>query len=138
MAYRVLPFVVTVPANTLITAPQTMPLALDNWELESVDFEVPPGPAGLVGFQLLNNGVAWLPYGGVDWVVWDNRTQNFPLTDQPNGSGWAVKAYNAGAYQHQVTLRFHVNPVDNPATAAQPPTINIVTTPAPGAVPVVL
>lgn len=126
MALRVLPFTVTIPAGTPSTAPVTIPLALDNWELESLDLEVPPGPAGLMGFQVLNNGVAIYPYGPGQWFVWDDVIEHYSLQDQPNASGWAVLGYNTGFFNHAVILRFHVNP---PSTAAQQtatPTVTIV------------
>jgi len=138
VAYRVLPFTVTIPAGTTKTAPYTQALALDNWELEAVDLEVPAGPNGLMGFQLLNNGVAWLPYGSGQWIVWNDHAERYSLNDQPNGSGWQVQGYNTGNYPHAVTLRFHVNPVSNTATAPVVPTLTVVTTPDPNVVPVVL
>jgi hypothetical protein len=138
VASRVLPFTVTIPAGTLSSAPFTQALALDNWEIESLDLEVPPGPAGLMGFQVLNNGVAWLPYGPNQWIVWDDTKETWDLTDQPNASGWAVTGYNGGVFNHSVILRFHVDPPSSQQTVAATPTVVIATTPDPTAVGVVL
>lgn len=126
MAYRILPFAVTIPAGTQQSAPVTIPLALDNWEIEAIDLEVPPGPAGLMGFQIANNGVAWIPFGTGQWLVWDDVKERYNLTDQPNASGWAVIGYNLGAYDHQLVVRFHVNPVSNAQNSAPPPAVTIV------------
>jgi hypothetical protein len=138
VATRVLPFTVTIPAGTQKTAPVTIPLALDNWELESLDLEVPPGPSGLMGFQVYNNGVAWVPYGGGNWLVWDDVRERYSLTDQPNASGWAVVGYNTGVFDHAVILRFHVNPPTPPTVAGSSTPLVIVTTPDTSVVPVIL
>jgi hypothetical protein len=106
---RVLPFTAVIPAGTLITTPVSIPLALDGWVVERFDLEVPPGPSGLMGFQLYNNGVAWIPYGRGNWIVWDDNTESYYLDDQPTAGGWAVVGYNIGNYDHSVTIRAHVN-----------------------------
>jgi hypothetical protein len=131
VAYRVLPFTVTIPAGTTKAAPFTQALAMDNWVIERVDLEVPAGPAGLMGFQVYNNGVAWLPYGAGEWIVWDDVRQSWTLEDQPDASGWAIVGYNTGVYDHAVTVRMHVNLPDTSASAPAPPTITVVTSEAP-------
>lgn len=138
MATRVIPFTATIPAGTPKTTPATIPLALDNWEIQRLDLEVPPGPAGLMGFQVYNNGVAWIPYGVNEWLVWDDVKDSYYFTDQPDASGWAVVGYNTGTYDHAVTVRFHVNPVSTPSTSASPPAVTFITTPAPAPQPFVL
>lgn len=137
MAYRILPFVATIPAGTPETGPVTVDLDLDNWVTEALDLEVPPGPTGLMGFQVYNNGVAWIPYGTGEWLVWDDVKERYQLSAQPDASGWQVVGYNTGTYDHAVILRFHVNPVVNAQTVPMVPTVTIVNpppTPAPALV----
>lgn len=129
MATRILPYRVTIPAGTPETAPATIPIDLDNWDIEALDLEVPPGSAGLMGFQVFNNGVAWVPYGDGEWLVWDDVKERYYLTDQPNASGWAVVGYNTGTYDHDVILRFHVNPPAAIATTPAPAVFTIVNGP---------
>lgn len=138
MATRVLPFAVTIPAGTPASAPVTIPLAMDNWEVEAIELEVPPGPAGLMGFQILNNGVAWVPYGPGEWFVWDDVRETYRMTDQPTASGWAVQGYNTGTYDHAVIVRMHVNPTSPQAASATTAAVNIVTTSPPATEPVTL
>lgn len=126
MATRVLPFTVTIPAGTPENAPVTIPLAFDNWDIERIDLEVPPGPAGLMGFQLLNNGVAWIPYGAGQWLVWDDVRESYYMTDQPAASGWAIQGYNTGFFNHSVIVRMHVNPTSPPTADATTTAVTIV------------
>lgn len=130
MAYRVFQFSHTVPANTPKATPVTLPIALDNWDIESIDIEVPPGPGGLVGFYIANNGVQWIPYSAGQFIIWDDRADTWYFSDQPNASGWSVVGYNTDTqYPHTVTTRWHVN---LPVTATpQLAVVTFTTTPAP-------
>lgn len=128
MAQYVIPFATTIPAGTLEEAPYTDDLDLDYWLIERIDLEVPPGPAGQMGFQIYNNGVPWIPQNPGEWFVWDNARESYYMTDQPTGSGWAVVGYNTGTYNHTVTTRWHVNPPSSAATTTTAPTVTFVTT----------
>lgn len=123
MAERVLQFTVLIPTPTNISSPLTVPLPLDGWEIEAITLEVPPGPAGDLGFVLANNGVPWIPRSPGEWIVWDDRVQTFAATDYPTGAGWQVIGYNVGAYDHTVVARFHVNPTPAPAASAVSPVV---------------
>jgi hypothetical protein len=127
VALRVLQFAATIPAGTPKTSPVTTPLNLDGWTLVVLDLEVPPGPAGLMGFYVSNNGVQWIPQPPGTYLVWDNRLQSWPLNGQPNAGGWAIVGYNTGAYPHTVTARAHVNPATPAATPPVAPAITFVT-----------
>lgn len=137
MAYRVLQFSVTIPAETPQTAPVTIGLPMDNWDIEQIDLEVPPGPSGLMGFYVSNNGVQWIPQTAGSFLVWDNTKQSWPLSDQPNASGWAITGYNTGVYPHNVIVRMHVNPT-SAETPTVTPTVTFVSTSVPTADPVTL
>lgn len=131
MAYRVFQFSSTIPAGTPTGAPVTVPISLDNWELESLDLEVPPGPAGLMGFYVANNGVPWIPNETGDFLVWDDVIQSWAFEDQPNASGWAIAGYNLGNYDHVVISRWHVNPPTPAQQATGLPTLTVVTSEPP-------
>lgn len=127
MALRVFQFVATIPAGTTKAAPVTIPLTLDNWDIELLDLEVPAGPAGLMGFYVANNGVQWIPQSPGQFLVWDDVQQSWPFYDQPNASGWQIVGYNLGFFPHAVTVRFHVNPPAVDATPPAPPVVTFVT-----------
>lgn len=129
MAFRVFQYVAVIPAGTLPTAPATTHITLDNWVIESIDLEVLPGPSGLMGFYVANNSVQWIPQSPGTWLVWDDVQMNWPMSDQPDGSGWAIVGYNTGTYDHSVTARFHVNQPAQPTVP--PPTFTIITSDLP-------
>lgn len=121
MAERVLQHTASIPAGTPQSAPATVALPFDNWEVETIDLEVPPGPAGCMGFYLANNGQPWIPRSPGEWLVWDDKIERFTPTAYPTASGWQVVGYNSGALAHVVVVRFHVNPVTiDRATVAAP------------------
>lgn len=138
MALRVLQFAATIPAGTTKASPYTVPLALDNWEAEAIDLEVPAGPAGLMGFAVFNNGEQWLPLPAGTWLVWDNVRETWSLYGQPNASGWQIVGYNTGTYDHTITVRFHVNPPSTTQILPTAPALTFVTSEAPERPPVVL
>ena len=131
MAIRVLPFVVTIPAGTTAAAPATTPINLDGWTVQRIDLDVPPGPGGLMGFQIYNNGVPWIPYGNGQWIIWDDAKDSYYLEEQPTGGGWAVVGYNTGVFPHSVTVRFHVTSAVADITPTAAPALTFITTQVP-------
>lgn len=128
MALRVFQFSASIPANTPKSALHTATLSLDNWDIERMDIEVPPGPGGLVGFYIANNGIQWMPQGAGQFIVWDDRQDSWYFTDQPDASGWAIVGYNLDTqYAHNIIIRFHVNQPTVPVQA--PPAVTFVSTP---------
>ena len=131
MAIRVFQFDSTIPAGTPAGSPVTVAIALDNWQLESLDLEVPPGPAGLMGFYVSNNGVQWIPQSPGTFIVWDDKKDSWTFEDQPNASGWAVVGYNTGFFDHSVITRWHVNQPTAADVTAGYPTLSVVTSAPP-------
>ena len=126
MAVSIRQTTATIPANTPKTALYVAPITLDYFDIESVDLEVPPGPAGLMGFYLARSGQQVIPYESGEFLVWDDRFDSWYLTDQPTGSGWQIVGYNLDVYDHDVVVRFHVNLVTQAASSV-PPSLTFVT-----------
>lgn len=129
MADEIHGFACKIPAGTLKSAPVTIAMPLNLYEVESIDVEVPAGPAGLMGFYLELSGQQWIPWEMGQWITWDNQSRNWPLTNQPTSSGWALVGYNTGTYDHTVTVRFHLNAVSS-AGDSPAPSITIVSSPS--------
>lgn len=130
MALEVQQFTATIPKGTPVASPVTVTFTMDNRELETIDVEVPPGPSGLMGFYIANNGVQWIPKTKGSYLIWDDRHESWAMTDQPNASGWQIVGYNTDAfYDHSVIIRFHVN---LPELASAPmPNVQIVSSQVP-------
>ena len=111
MAERVLQHITTIPAGTTAADPTVDELGFDNWDVERIDLQVPPGPLGCMGFYLANNGMPWIPRALGEWIVWDDHRETFYPTGYPTGAGWQLVGYNTGTFPHVVICRFHVNPV---------------------------
>lgn len=139
MAEQVIRATATIPAGVTADSPDTFEVTLDNWDIVSIDLEVPPGPAGNMGFFLSNNGQPWIPRVVGEYFVWDDHHQSFAVTDYPSGSGWQITGYNTGSYDHIVIVTFHVNPttIDVP-TAVAPIVLTFVETGVAAPDPVVL
>lgn len=124
MAVLVPQFTITVPANTPRSSLFVGAINLSNYEIESVDIEVPPGPQGLMGFYIARSGQQYIPYTAGEFIVWDDRADSWYLTDQPTGGGWQLVAYNLDAvHTHAVVTRWHVNPLSTPTPTPVGPTI---------------
>lgn len=129
MADEVLQFTCAIPAGTLKTAPVTIAMSMQLWEVESIDLEVPSGPSGLMGFYLAIGTEQWLPHRAGEWFVWNDRSKNWPLTNQPTSYGWNLVGYNTGKYTHSVTVGFHVNAIANAQSSAVAPSLTIISQP---------
>lgn len=133
MAIEVHQFTANIPANTPKTALAVVDLPLNLFDIESIDLEVPPGPAGLMGFYLALSDQQWIPWEMGEFLIWDDYRANWPLQNQPTSSGWQVHGYNEDDYDHVVVVRFHVQLV-GPVPAPPIPTLvfapSVLTTPA--------
>ena len=109
MAERIELFDVTIPAGTAIATPQTTALTFDPGIVERIEIVVPPGPSGLVGFQIRHSGETVIPHDASRWIIADNEPINWPVQSFPEGSAWALRAYNLDVYNHTLYFRFHVN-----------------------------
>jgi hypothetical protein len=114
---------VTVPAGTLSSAPQTSALTFQDGDVEQVEILVPPGPAGLVGFQLWYSGQRIIPFKNNLFFRADSETIKWPLSNYPTTGRWQFVAYNLDIYDHIIQLRFLINEIRRPAPVAPPPVL---------------
>lgn len=109
MAERVELFSVTIAAGTLDTAPQTTALSFDRGIVEGIEILIPPGPSGLVGFQIQHSGDTVIPHDRTQWIIANDEVIKWPLSGYPTGSAWALRGYNEDVYDHTLYIRILVN-----------------------------
>lgn len=120
MATEVRSFDITIPAGTAIAAPVTIDVSFPAMVTESVEWSVPKGPSGLMGWRLTSGGGQVIPKNLGSWIVADGQAGNWQLEDLHTSGAWQVTGYNTGSFPHVVRVRFHTSPVEAkepPATA---------------------
>ncbi len=120
MAVEVRHYTATIPAGTPAAAPHTVSIGFPPRVVRSVDWRIPPGAQGVMGWQLAMGGVQVVPTGSDTWVVDDGTGGTFTLDGYPDSGAWQVIGYNTGAYPHSVLLVFHL---DLPARPAPVPAL---------------
>lgn len=111
MAQEIRAFEVTIPAGTAKSAGWSQAISMPPRVVKRIDWRVPPGPRGNMGFAIGASGEAILPTNEGAWIVADDDRDNWPLENQIDSGGWEVFGYNTGTYDHTVYLRFHVDPI---------------------------
>lgn len=119
MAYQVRHFAVTVPAGTLQAAPQVTEITVPVMRLLAVDWHLPPGCVGLVGFLLSMGGIPVQPLPTGTFVVGDNRYGHWTLEDAPDSGAWEVTAFNLGLNPHTIQVDLHLEPIIRPEPALE-------------------
>lgn len=120
MAFQIRPFDVTIPAGTIIANPYVASLAMPPYQVDRIDWRVPPGPSGQMGWYLAMGGVQVIPYANGDFVTADDENDSWRLTDLPTSGAWQLVGYNLGNYNHTVYLRFFLSQPPGLVSAAQP------------------
>lgn len=94
-----------VPAGTTAAAPATAALPIDQGTLVKVTLVVPPGHAGLTGFQLRLAGTAIVPYAGAAWIVANAYTDSWELDQDVVPGNITLAGYNTDVYPHTFYVR---------------------------------
>jgi hypothetical protein len=111
MAHQIRHFIVDVPASTPKATPAVTDIAIPVMRLLQVDWHLPPGCAGLVGFFLSMGGVQVQPLPQGTFVLGEGRNGTWHLDDAPDSGAWQVTAYNTGAQPHGIHLSLHVETI---------------------------
>lgn len=111
-----------VPAGTAKATPVTLSLNLPiGAKVDRIDWTVPRGPRGEMGWHLAMGGTQVVPFGTNTFLVADDRHGSWELTDLPDEGEWQFVGYNTGNYPHTAYLEILITPVQAPA--AQPLTL---------------
>lgn len=111
MAEQIRHFQVTVPAGTPKATPVRTSIAVPVMRLLRVDWHLPPGCAGLVGFFLSMGGVQVQPLPAGTFVIGEGRSGSWQLDNAPDSGAWEVTAYNTGVQPHTIHLSLHVEAI---------------------------
>lgn len=108
MSDRIEQFEVTVPAGTAIASPQQTALSFQSARVDRLKVFVPPGPSGLVGFQIAHSGQPIIPRNPARFIVTDNEHVDMDLDNYPTGDAWSMFTYNIDVYDHVLYVTFHL------------------------------
>lgn len=110
MAEDIRHFTVTCPAGVPLANPTVFPITMPPRTVSRIDWRVPNGPLGLMGFLLQVKGGIVLPVAGSSiFVVANQETGWWELDDYPDSGDWQCVMYNTGANPHSVYLTFHTD-----------------------------
>lgn len=103
-------FVVTIPAGTAKAAPVTTPLVMPVQIVRRIEWRVPNGPMGTMGWLLAMSGVPVLPVSQQSvYIVANSETGAWDTAGYPDSGAWQVTGYNTGSNPHSVYLTFHLD-----------------------------
>ena len=125
MPSEVFAFTATIPAGTLASAPVTINLPMPPRIVRSVEWRVPPGPAGLMGWALAAAGQNMIPVNSGQWIITNDEAQTWTVDGYLTSGAWQLRGYNTGLFDHVVYLRFHTDLVQDTSTPTVPAPIPV-------------
>lgn len=118
MAAEVRSYAVQIPAGTTQAAPFVQSVAFPTRIVTQVNWRVPRGPSGLMGWRLTMGGVQVIPLPDGAWLVADDAHGEWPMSGQPVTGQWELTGYNTGVYAHTVYVDFLLDLVAPAVTPA--------------------
>ena len=108
----IVPYTCLVPAGTAQATPAAFQMTLPPLDIAWLEWTVPPGPGGDVGFWIGSAGQPIIPYtvGAPYWIVTDDEKVHWDLVDQPDSGDWQLQAYNLGVRDHSIYVRWGLAP----------------------------
>lgn len=117
-AQRVVARKITVPAGTLSSAPLSTDVSFDQGTVTRVEIVIPDGHAGLTGLALQQAQQQIIPEDAGTWVISNDETIGWDVSDYLNNGNWQTLAYNTDVFDHSFYLRFLIEVIDTTAQAA--------------------
>lgn len=111
MAVEMRHFQVTIPAGTAVAAPVAVACTMPPRTVTRIDWRVPAGPMGVMGWWVGMGGVQIQPVPPSGPVIANGETGTWLIEDAPDGGTWQVIGYNTGANNHSIYLVFWTNPI---------------------------
>jgi hypothetical protein len=123
MAQEIREFAVTVPGSTPKAAPLVTQLTMPQREVVRISWRVPPGPSGLMGWQLTSAGAPVIPIQLNTYMVTDNQADTWDLEGYLDSGNWQCTAYNTGIYPHTFYLTFLLDLPGTVVASPPPPSV---------------
>lgn len=111
MATQIYANAAQIPAGTLISAPVTVDVSIPQMRTELIEWHMPKGAAGLVGWRLTSGGAAVLPANFGSWIVTEAEKGSWTVEGLHDSGKWEITGYNLGTFPHSVYVRFHASPI---------------------------
>lgn len=111
MADRIERFEVLTPAGTTKASPLSTNFSFTEGIVDLMEILVPPGPSGLAGFKILHSGQVIIPRTGTNWIISDNFTHMWPLSNYPTGEKWSMQSHNTDVWNHTFYVTLHINEI---------------------------
>lgn len=115
---QVYAFVPTCPPGVTPDAPIIIDLTMPTREIDEIRVEVPPGPAGTMGWALGAAGEQVIPTPPTSFVITDRNTFVYQLPEQIDSGAWQAQMWNVGQYPHSIYVYFTVHVPDAQPTQA--------------------
>lgn len=94
-----------VPAGTLPGSPFSQVMQLPSGIMQEVQLIIPPGHAGLTGFQMSVAGTPIIPYGGNPFIVGDDYQHSWEIGQEIEPSQVLLTGYNRDVFTHTFYVR---------------------------------
>lgn len=118
-------FAVTVPRQTALATPQTTALTMPARTVRKIRVRIPPGPNGLVGFQIAMAGVTVIPVNTGEFIIATDEVIEWDVSNLPNSGAWQLRAYNTGQLAHTLYIMFSLDMPGRPGGAILAPPLEI-------------
>ena len=115
MAEDIQHFTVTCPPGTAKANPQLTDLGLPPRIVRQIDWRVPNGAMGIMGFLMAMGGLPILPSTAFAYVVANGEHGSWIPSKYPDSGAWQCAMYNTGVNPHSVYLTFHMDLPARPA-----------------------
>ena len=126
MALEFRTFTVTTPSGVLPAAPQVTQLAMPARIVKRIEWVIPPGPNGALGFALGAAGQPVIPYNAGAFIVTSDEKDGWDIEGGIESGAWEAFTYNTGLLPHTFYLRFLLDTI----TATTPAAVTQVIPPA--------
>lgn len=100
-------FTITTPAATLPGVPLVTPIVIPSRVVERIEWRVPAGSLGVMGWRISMRNVPVIPRNAGGWIVAHSTSGGWPVTRQPDSGDWSVTTYNTGNHSHALYVTLH-------------------------------